>query len=596
LTAFRFIVLEKKLHHLQITTFCLYCLVFAIQVQSYPVSAGNDKSYHDTLVELAMGQSRYRDACNRLLRFIAANQGAPADRKIYWYNRMSLAQMRMRNVDSAMIWAEKSLHLVENCKDSVLIADSWRIAAYAYNNAGKLDSALYFTQLVFGFAERKNDNWQMRNALVSMATIMAQNNKYADALMFHRRASELTWRISDSANFPSNYYNLGLTHLNLNQSDSCLYYLNKAMVLAKGAGRTDLLVYIYGTMADCYLKTGNVAERKKYLLLANQEAEKMGNKQFLAMGYSNLMQGALLTGDDREAVEYGRKALELLKEQPYPVLKSKVDSMMWQGFRKLGNTGKALECLESYLAGRKKLASENLQEKLDQVMVELKVNEKDLTITRQKLELVSKQRTIEILILAGVIIFLLAAGQFLYLYNTRKFRRGLFLKEKELQQYSREMEVYLQEKTALLQFDQQEPDSEFHDSEQIRDKDHDIHAQSDLFNELRKVFFSQKLYLDPEINLKTVIRLLGTNRKYLYQAISENSDQNFRSFINRYRVEEAKRLMEEGLRSGKEVNLYEMYTASGFNSAPSFYRAFKSITGLTPREYLLEIKNDIRNT
>ena len=90
-----------------------------------------------------------------------------------------------------------------------------------------------------------------------------------------------------------------------------------------------------------------------------------------------------------------------------------------------------------------------------------------------------------------------------------------------------------------------------------------------------------------------MVKILGTNQKYLYQAISENSDSNFRSFVNRYRIDEAKRIIEQKIH-GKEVfNLSEIYIPSGFNSSGSFYRAFKSVTGLTPKDYAAEIRSDL---
>jgi len=74
-------------------------------------------------------------------------------------------------------------------------------------------------------------------------------------------------------------------------------------------------------MADCYLMMKKDRDRKRYLLLANEIAEKIGNKQFPAMGFSNLTRGALKESNYNEALGYAKKALSLLLEQPYPVLK-----------------------------------------------------------------------------------------------------------------------------------------------------------------------------------------------------------------------------------------------------------------------------------
>jgi AraC-like DNA-binding protein len=122
----------------------------------------------------------------------------------------------------------------------------------------------------------------------------------------------------------------------------------------------------------------------------------------------------------------------------------------------------------------------------------------------------------------------------------------------------------------------------------------EVQIQAALFTELREVFERQKLYLDPELNLKTVIRILGTNKKYLYKAISENSNNNFRAFINRYRVDEAKRLIEQKILIKDELDLSEIYAAAGFNSLVSFYRAFKLVTGLAPKHYADEARRELK--
>jgi AraC-like DNA-binding protein len=93
-----------------------------------------------------------------------------------------------------------------------------------------------------------------------------------------------------------------------------------------------------------------------------------------------------------------------------------------------------------------------------------------------------------------------------------------------------------------------------------------------------------------------VIKILGTNQKYLYHAINENSDSNFRSFLNRYRVDEAKRIIEQKIQKAEYLNLSEIYVKAGFNSSVSFYRAFKHITGLKPKEYVSEVRNTLPKT
>ncbi len=116
-----------------------------------------------------------------------------------------------------------------------------------------------------------------------------------------------------------------------------------------------------------------------------------------------------------------------------------------------------------------------------------------------------------------------------------------------------------------------------------------------LYAELRETIEKQKLYLNPELNLQLLIKLLGTNKKYLYEAISSNTDNNFRNFVNRYRINHAKRIIEENISQKTSTNLSELYEICGFNNPTSIFKTFKTITGLTPKEYESEAKIDFKS-
>ncbi|MEI7897844.1 MAG: AraC family transcriptional regulator, partial [bacterium] len=108
------------------------------------------------------------------------------------------------------------------------------------------------------------------------------------------------------------------------------------------------------------------------------------------------------------------------------------------------------------------------------------------------------------------------------------------------------------------------------------------------------VLEKEKLYLDPEMSVKTLINLLGTNKTYLYHAISRNSSENFRGLINRYRINEAKRIIEESVARSSAFDSETIYSAAGFNSAGSFFRAFRFHTGLTTKEYASETRKELK--
>lgn len=63
---------------------------------------------------------------------------------------------------------------------------------------------------------------------------------------------------------------------------------------------------------------------------------------------------------------------------------------------------------------------------------------------------------------------------------------------------------------------------------------------------------------------------------------------NFYNFINRYRIQEAIKLMNS--ESSGKFSIEGIARQSGFNSRSSFYTAFKTETGLTPSSFLKDLK------
>lgn len=73
------------------------------------------------------------------------------------------------------------------------------------------------------------------------------------------------------------------------------------------------------------------------------------------------------------------------------------------------------------------------------------------------------------------------------------------------------------------------------------------------------------------------------SRNQLSFVINQGIGDSFYTFINKYRVEEAKRIIADP----KNVNFTILSLAfeAGFPSKSSFHSIFKKLTGLTPTEY-----------
>ena len=113
----------------------------------------------------------------------------------------------------------------------------------------------------------------------------------------------------------------------------------------------------------------------------------------------------------------------------------------------------------------------------------------------------------------------------------------------------------------------------------------------ELERRLERAMETEKLYLDPDLDLSGLAGRVGAARNQLSYVINQNLGKNFYDFVNAYRVREVLRLMEDGAR--RNDKMITLAFDAGFNSKPTFNAVFKKITGRTPSDYRLKNKKEV---
>ncbi len=272
----------------------------------------------------------------------------------------------------------------------------------------------------------------------------------------------------------------------------------------------------------------------------------------------------------------------------------KLDSMMYVAFKNLSQPAEALAWYESFVKIKSQVMGENQASLLNRILVEYQVKEKNLLIEKQESNIHSKTRQLQLMILLLVITALFIGRLINRNIKLRKFRESLYRKEKYLDKQIAgfvQLKINIASETLVIA---ELPQVGLSDASPGEMSDVDPNLFDVLYLNIISVLEKQKLYLDPELSVKALVNLLGTNKTYLYQAISSNSAENFRGLLNRYRVNEAKRIIEESITRSSTIDTSSIYSAAGFNSTVSFFRAFKHYTGLTPKEYANETRKEAR--
>jgi len=109
--------------------------------------------------------------------------------------------------------------------------------------------------------------------------------------------------------------------------------------------------------------------------------------------------------------------------------------------------------------------------------------------------------------------------------------------------------------------------------------------KKEILELINRIFSEKKLYKDPNLKLESFAKKIHVSARKLSIVINEITENNFSYLLNRYRIEEAKRILET---SSEAISIEKIYLNTGFNSRSTFNRVFKSFTGTTPKEYFSE--------
>lgn len=99
-----------------------------------------------------------------------------------------------------------------------------------------------------------------------------------------------------------------------------------------------------------------------------------------------------------------------------------------------------------------------------------------------------------------------------------------------------------------------------------------------LIVRLEKEMRRSRAFLDPNLTLARFSRQAGQPQRAVADEINAARGRNFRTWLNGFRIEEAKRLLQDD----KERSVTEIFLEAGFQTKSTFNAAFKAETGMSP--------------
>ena len=109
----------------------------------------------------------------------------------------------------------------------------------------------------------------------------------------------------------------------------------------------------------------------------------------------------------------------------------------------------------------------------------------------------------------------------------------------------------------------------------------DDEQYKDIYERVVAYFEESKPFLNGDLTINDVVKVVFTNKLYISRAISQYTGRNFCQFVNYYRVTYSVQLF----RNNPDLKIVELANASGFNSVVSFNMAFRLYMNENPSDW-----------
>jgi AraC-like DNA-binding protein len=230
-------------------------------------------------------------------------------------------------------------------------------------------------------------------------------------------------------------------------------------------------------------------------------------------------------------------------------------------YKKERNYPAAIKYVTNYLTLKNEADKRKASDKLQKLMVDYEMREKDYTITLQKQEIKNKSYTI-----AGITVALGLIVTIIVLIALNKRIRetaiqSIYKQNLEAQQRQKLIDHLLKEQTNL-------PVNQ---------------VDNQLMTNLLRLLDDEQIFRNQDLSLESIAGQLSTNTTYVSQLINKQFGCNFNVLINRYRIDFCKNQISETKRHN--LLMKQVVFDAGFSSRSTFYSAFKNEVGITPTQF-----------
>ncbi len=396
-----------------------------------------------TLLPLPMMQGAYLDSLRALLP-----QASPKE-KLELLQRLAEGMTRS-SVDSALIYGHQALNLAEalekkkdiavgyillgrihEAKGNFILATDYlikgldraeeledkRLAQHIraslgliYTKRGKYEEALQHFNATLRFWEKMNDGKREATMLLNLGYLYRDQKHYGRSAVYLRKALHLAQKMDSKRTESLALHNLGMTFEQQGFYDSALVYLNRSLVIKKDRKYTIPMVETLAEIGKVYTYQQNFDEAADFFQQALEIAEAEGRMALVVDIWRGMGKLEAARKQYQEAIRYYRQSQEMAHHLGLVQEEMELYLQLAEAEAQAGHYPEGFAAHARYNFLRDSLNEVRNRRQMAELEIkyELDAKEAEIAELRQE-EKLNQQRTLMLLLLAGVFVLALIA-------------------------------------------------------------------------------------------------------------------------------------------------------------------------------------------
>ena len=386
--------------------------------------------------------------------------------------------------------------------------------------------------------------------------------QWDNALIQFQKARDMATELQNNLGISIAENNIGDIYQKKGNYAQAIEHYLRCLQLQETINDRETICNTYYNMATCYSETGNFTESLYYFDLALNLVKETGDKEIEALCLMGLAgYHAHEKRQFSEAVKLVNQAELIAKETGHHQVLAEVYQARSAIDKERGDLASALEYYTQYKALSDILFNEQSTNQLHEYEVRYQTQEKQLEIEWQQAK---AEKNMQYAAGLGVIVLLLIALAIVLLVNNRKIRRKNIAIARQILENTRSATV------AKAPRNHEKANGNENGNE------------NGLFAKIESYLLTTKLYLNENIDRKTLAGHTVSGEKRVENAIKESTGMTVGEYINSLRLAHACALLSDPANSS---NMETIAFGSGFNNRTSFHRCFKAKYDMSPSEF-----------